>query len=133
MYDKQSKTKQKMQTKKSNSFDFTINATLRKKVPRPNVDEINGVPSYMTLHACTQGPRFFSHQLLSKSLEIKPQLVVMTAATGLPSVGYKTWCTCRQSMCIVCSTVREVTNPLITKKPTYYRPPVPGPTYLEHF
>ena len=58
----------------------------------------------------------------------------MAAATGLPSVGYKTWCACRQSVCIlVCSTIREVTNPLITKKPTDYRPSVPGPTYLEHF
>ena len=100
-----------------------------KKVPRPNVDEINGVPSYMTPHACTQDPRFFSHKLLSKSFEIKRQLM-MAAATGLPSVGYKTWCACRQS---VCSTIREVTNPLITKNPTDYRPSVSGPTYLEHF
>ena len=100
-----------------------------KKVPRPNVDEINGVPSYMTPHACTQDPRFFNHKLLSKSFEIKPQLM-MAAATGLPSVGYKTWCACRQS---VCSTIREVTNPLITKKPTDYRPSVSGPAYFEHF
>ena len=42
--------------------DFTINAILQKKVPRPNVDEINGVPSYMTPHACTHDPRFFSHK-----------------------------------------------------------------------
>ena len=84
----------------------------------------------MTPHACTQDPRFFSHKLLSKSFEIKPQLM-MAAATGLPSVGYKTWCACRQSVCIVCSTIREVTNPLITKKPTDYLPSVPGPTYLQ--
>ena len=103
----------------------------KKKVPRANVDEINGVPSYMTPHACTQDPRFFSHKLLSKSFEIKRQRM-MAAATGLPSVGYKTWCACRQSVCIVCSTIREVTNPLITKKPTDYLPSVPGPTYLEH-
>ena len=103
-----------------------------KKVPRPHVDEINGVPSYMTPHACTQDPRFFSHKLLLKSFEIKPQLM-MAAATGLPSVGYKIWCACRQSVCIVCSTIREVTNPLITKKPTDYRPSVPGATYLEQF
>ena len=69
---------------KSNSFDFTIIASLRKKVPRPNVDEINRVPSFLTPHACTQDPRFFSHKLLSKSFEIKPQLM-MAAATGLPS------------------------------------------------
>ena len=56
---------------------------------------------------------------------------MMAAATGLPSVGYKTWCACRQSVCIRCSTIHEVTNPLITKKPTDYRPSVPGPTYLE--
>ena len=68
----------------------------------------------------------------AKSFEIKPQLM-MAAATELPSVGYKIWCACHQSMCIVCSTIREVTNPLITKKPTDYRPSVPGPTYLEHF
>ena len=103
-----------------------------KKVPRPNVDEINGVPLYMTPHACTQDPRFFSHKLLSKSFEIKPQLM-MAAVTGLPSVGYKTWCACHQSVCVVCSTIREVSNPLITKKPTDYRSSVRGPTYREHF
>ena len=92
----------------------------------------NGVPSYMTPHACTQDPPFFSHKLLSKNFEIKPQLM-MAAATGLPSVGYKTWCACRQSVCIGCSTTREVTNPLITKKPTDYRPSEPGPTYLEDY
>ena len=48
-----------------------------KKVPRPNVDKINGVPSYMTPHACSQD----SHKLLSKSFAIKPQLM-MAAATG---------------------------------------------------
>ena len=86
----------------------------------------------MTPHAYTQDLRFFSHKLLSKSFEIKLQLM-MVVATGLPSVGYKTWCTCRQSVCMVCSTIHEVTNPLITKKPTDYRPSVPGPTYLELF
>ena len=70
---------------------------------------------HMTPHACTQDPRFFSHKLLSKCFEIKPQLM-MAAATGLPSVGYKTWCACHQSVCIVCSTIREVTKPIITKK-----------------
>ena len=127
------KAKQNKKCKqKSNSFDFTINVSLQKKVPRPNIDEINGVPSYMTPHACTQDPRFFSPKLLSKSFEIKPQLM-MAAATGLPSVGYRTWCARRQSVCIVCSTIREVTNPLITKKPTDYRPSVPSPTYRGHF
>ena len=67
---------------------------------------------HMTPHACTQDPRFFSHKLFSKCFEIKPQLM-MAAAIGLPSVGYKTWCACRQSVCIVCSTIREVTKPLI--------------------
>ena len=78
-----------MQTKSKN-FDFTINASLRKKVPRPNVDEINGVPSYMTPHACTQDPRFFSHKLLSKSFEIKPQLM-MAAATARGYLQLHTW------------------------------------------
>ena len=87
---------------------------------------------HMTPHACTQDPQFFSHKLLSKRFEIKPQLM-MAAATWLPSVGFKTWRACRQSVCIVCSTIREVTKPLITKKITDYRPSVPGPTYLEHF
>ena len=41
----------------------------------------------MTPHACTQDPRFFSHKLLSKSFEIKPQLM-MAAATGLPSMSW---------------------------------------------
>ena len=56
----------------------------------------------------------------------------MAAATGLPSVGYKTWCACHQSVCIVCSTIRDKTANT-AKKITDYRPSVPGPTYLEHF
>ena len=90
---------------------------------------------HMTPHACTQDPRFFSHKLLSKCFEIKPQLMMAAAgaaAIGLPSVGYKTWRACRQSVCIVCSTIREMIKPLITKKITDYRPSVPSPTYLEH-
>ena len=101
------------------------------EVPRPNVDE-NQRSSFVYDTACLYTrPKIFSHKLLSKSFEIKPQLM-MAAATGLPSVGFKTWCACRQSECIGCSTIREVTNLLITKKPTDYRPSVPGPTYLEH-
>ena len=86
---------------------------------------------HMTPHACTQDPRFFSHKLFSKCVEIKPQLM-MAAATGLPSVGYKTWCACHQSVCIVCSTIRDKTANT-AKKITDYRPSVPGPTCLEHW
>ena len=125
------KVKQNKKCKRKKAFDFTINASLRKKVPRPNVDE-NQRSSFIYDTACLYTrPTIFSHKLLSKSFEIKPQLM-MAAATGLPSVGYKTWCACCQSVCIGCSTIGEVTNPLITKKPTDYRPSVPGPTYLEH-
>ena len=131
MYNKQSKTKQKNANKKAIVLILQWMLVFEKRVPRPSVDKINGVPSYMTPHACIQDPRFFSHKLLSKSFEIKP-LLMMAAATGLPPVDYKTWCACRQSVCIVCSTIHEVTNPLITKKPTDYRPSVLGLTYLEH-
>ena len=52
----------------------------------------------------------------------------MAAATGLLQLDTKPGA----RAAIVCSTMREVTKPLITKKITDYRPSVPGPTYLEH-
>ena len=106
---------------KSNSFDFK-----KRYLDRMSTKSTEFL-HHMTPQACTQDPRFFSRKLLSKCFEIKPQ-PMMAAATGLLQLDTKPGA----RAAIVCSTMREVTKPLITKKITDYRPSVPGPTYLEH-